>query len=257
MADDLKIEQLLPCPFCGGQPTAYEGKHCSSVKCDNGHAIHEYKPTLAQAIAAWNKRSPVAGNSRDDVREATDELLIIRMAKAIHSESGSDFAFGDIPEADEAYTRYAMAAWSVAAQEMIAGAQALAALTTPATPTPEAPPASTVDDGLREELAALPVRTEILNVDTDERGRQEVRVSIDLRDRILAALSTEADSRGLLREAREALKQARDRLFLVEDFRAGDRNTVPQCEAALELAERRISDIDAHLTTEQEKPDAG
>lgn len=50
---------LLPCPFCGGEPQAYEGKFCSSVKCDNGHAIHEYKPTLHKAIAAWNTRASI------------------------------------------------------------------------------------------------------------------------------------------------------------------------------------------------------
>lgn len=50
------MDILLPCPFCGSDPSAYEGKYVSSVKCDNGHAIHEYKPTLAEAITAWNTR---------------------------------------------------------------------------------------------------------------------------------------------------------------------------------------------------------
>lgn len=70
---------LLPCPFCGGEAASYEGKHCSSVKCDNVHAIHVYQPSLAEAIAAWNQRTPPPSQSEqaDDVallREARDQL---------------------------------------------------------------------------------------------------------------------------------------------------------------------------------------
>lgn len=49
-------QDLLDCPFCGGEPTTYEGTYTSSVKCDNGHAIHVYKPTIAEAVDAWNTR---------------------------------------------------------------------------------------------------------------------------------------------------------------------------------------------------------
>lgn len=50
--------ELLPCPFCGGQPVSYAGRACSSVKCDNWHAVHVYGATLEHAIAAWNTRTP-------------------------------------------------------------------------------------------------------------------------------------------------------------------------------------------------------
>jgi hypothetical protein len=43
--------------------------------------------------------------------------------------------------------------------------------------------------GLAGELERLPIRTEILNVDTGETGAQDVAVPLDLRDRILSALS--------------------------------------------------------------------
>ena len=62
---------LKPCPFCGGEPKWYEGKFCASVKCDNGHAIHEYKPTLIEAIAAWNTRQPTQS---DALREENEQL---------------------------------------------------------------------------------------------------------------------------------------------------------------------------------------
>ena len=65
---------LLPCPFCGGEAATYEGKYCSSVKCDNGHAIHEYKPTLAEAIAAWNTREGLNPEAVADVVAALEAM---------------------------------------------------------------------------------------------------------------------------------------------------------------------------------------
>jgi hypothetical protein len=53
-------------------PNSYEGKVCSSVKCDNGHAIHVYEGSLAEAIAAWNTRADdwqdIATAPRDGTR---------------------------------------------------------------------------------------------------------------------------------------------------------------------------------------------
>ena len=51
-------EALAPCPFCDGDADTYKGRHSSSVKCDNGHAIHVYGDTIDAAITAWNTRPP-------------------------------------------------------------------------------------------------------------------------------------------------------------------------------------------------------
>ena len=48
-------------------------------------------------------------------------------------------------------------------------------------------------EGVAAELAALPVRTEIVNVDTMEKGAQSVEVPLDLRDLILAALKASGE----------------------------------------------------------------
>lgn len=72
MADIPESTKLLPCPFCGGKPTAYEGRYTSSVKCDNGHAMHEYKPTLVEAIAAWNTRAAPPAMDREAVERVRE-----------------------------------------------------------------------------------------------------------------------------------------------------------------------------------------
>lgn len=73
---------LKPCPFCGGEPKWYEGKFCASVKCDNGHAIHEYKPTLIEAIAAWNTRQPIQSDMGIPISDDTwiDEFIAVYVA---------------------------------------------------------------------------------------------------------------------------------------------------------------------------------
>jgi hypothetical protein len=48
--------------------------------------------------------------------------------------------------------------------------------------------------GLVEEVGRIPVRTEIVNVDTGETGAQSVVLSLDLRDRILTALSAKPEA---------------------------------------------------------------
>lgn len=68
--------ELKPCPFCGGEARLY---HCTGmvwewrVACEacnvmvrrNAHKGHDTDPGRADAITAWNTRSP----SRNDVLE--------------------------------------------------------------------------------------------------------------------------------------------------------------------------------------------
>ena len=55
---------LLPCPFCGGDDiqidaNAHEdGRFRFQPWCDDCGARRDGKATLAEAIAAWNKRTP-------------------------------------------------------------------------------------------------------------------------------------------------------------------------------------------------------
>lgn len=63
--------ELLPCPFCGGEADEYEGNYGNGVYCMNcgamvGEPIHlEYRVTervtYEQAIAAWNTRADYHG----------------------------------------------------------------------------------------------------------------------------------------------------------------------------------------------------
>ena len=115
MADIPESTKLLPCPFCGGKPTAYEGRYTSSVKCDNGHAMHEYKPTLVEAIAAWNTRAAPPAMDREAVRldriGAVSERLLRRMrdvarqdgwALAVHGSMTRDLDVVAVPWTDAA-----------------------------------------------------------------------------------------------------------------------------------------------------------
>lgn len=51
-------DQLLPCPFCGGEAQTLGGCPYSLTVCTNcgGRAMGR---TLAEAIAAWNRRGEV------------------------------------------------------------------------------------------------------------------------------------------------------------------------------------------------------
>ena len=60
--------ELLPCPFCGGEamPTltaagGIEWGHVECVERDCG-AVGPTPPTTAEAIAAWNRRTPEKHN---------------------------------------------------------------------------------------------------------------------------------------------------------------------------------------------------
>lgn len=62
------IVELLPCPFCGGTPKILNDPglamyiRCMSCGIDNNRQLQ----TEAQAVAAWNRRSPAALNERGE-----------------------------------------------------------------------------------------------------------------------------------------------------------------------------------------------
>lgn len=54
-----KAEQLLPCPFCGGEASGeFFSQNAWSIFCDKCHASAAMCETKAEAIAAWNTRTP-------------------------------------------------------------------------------------------------------------------------------------------------------------------------------------------------------
>ena len=61
----MKCEELLPCPFCGGEARAWKYSHPSHgeywrVVCNEPSCcISGDRPTEAEAIAAWNTRTPI------------------------------------------------------------------------------------------------------------------------------------------------------------------------------------------------------
>ena len=61
MSDKTKVEPL-PCPFCGREPTTYQGVKWAIVRC--GHctdkrdvACYSESNTMINAIAKWNMRA--------------------------------------------------------------------------------------------------------------------------------------------------------------------------------------------------------
>lgn len=84
MADEEKVSELLPCPFCGEHPVADD----HSIWCPNGACwgpIVENYDNLTDAIAAWNRRTPtpVTEDVGDWVmvpREPTEAMLAAALA---------------------------------------------------------------------------------------------------------------------------------------------------------------------------------
>ncbi len=56
-----RVDELKPCPFCGGKAISWTFTECgfarSSVHCDDCN-IRYYRRTEAEAIEAWNTRTP-------------------------------------------------------------------------------------------------------------------------------------------------------------------------------------------------------
>jgi Lar family restriction alleviation protein len=92
--------ELLPCPFCGDHAeTDYIPEHHSyAIECYSiGCAARVIKETAEDAIAAWNRRQPVARTRLTPytLRE------IIKKLNANHDEEG--WNFGDLVREVEAY----------------------------------------------------------------------------------------------------------------------------------------------------------
>lgn len=53
------MEELLRCPFCGGEATIGDGENGRNywVLCDKCHAETDFYCTKQEAIAAWNRRA--------------------------------------------------------------------------------------------------------------------------------------------------------------------------------------------------------
>lgn len=89
-------------------------------------------------------------------------------------------------------------------------------------------------DSLKAALEALPVRTEIINVDTGEKGRQSVELPLELRDAILAALRASTDAAPVA----GALRQLAVYLQNISVSLPG--NAMPCCSAYIRDAQKLI-----------------
>ena len=80
-----KVDELLPCPFCGGEPFVEpknpktEGDAWTRISCQNGECyvsasvrINADNSHYAQAAEAWNARTPTPPS--DDLRAAMEAL---------------------------------------------------------------------------------------------------------------------------------------------------------------------------------------
>lgn len=57
------MEELKPCPFCGGRANCYQGEDWTVnpfpffVRCDDCKAETQHCSKIEYAIAAWNRRA--------------------------------------------------------------------------------------------------------------------------------------------------------------------------------------------------------
>lgn len=64
MSEQQTTEGLLKCPFCGGRPIINWEESCNLqhdhnyVSCADCDADSKWCPTPAEAVAAWNRRTP-------------------------------------------------------------------------------------------------------------------------------------------------------------------------------------------------------
>lgn len=78
-------EALLPCPHCGSQPTIFEpnGDLVALVKCLNKCNLGVSHPKTSEAIAAWNRRAPMA--SGPEARVETKASPCVASRRAAHA----------------------------------------------------------------------------------------------------------------------------------------------------------------------------
>jgi len=56
--DKTQVEQLLPCPLCGGEAIYIGAKVFHNVKCLDCGTLSGTNGAKAETIAAWNRRVP-------------------------------------------------------------------------------------------------------------------------------------------------------------------------------------------------------
>lgn len=233
--------EMRECPFCDG-PTTFLPSSIGARMVR--HEGRPHCPVVGAAITAeqWNQRAD--GNNRP-TPSPRDAPLIIRMAKAIHAVSGCEFAWGEIPDVDDGFLRYAQAAWNEAANEMLDARAALASL----------PPVSELADEIAEELGNLaPPACYPSEITTDDR-RTARAVRLFQTDaakaaHIIAAYRTaiEAALRSTARTEQEIVAALTGAL---ETILAGEFNCSPHQRfmAAQGVAKRTLAKVGAYKTT--------
>jgi len=89
--DDAKNDELLPCPFCGGEAEVLRGIMVRDyvVSCTNCAALIELEcDEMSDAIAVWNRRTPSPATEWEP--DANDWAMLIRFAWA-GFESGAQY----------------------------------------------------------------------------------------------------------------------------------------------------------------------
>lgn len=69
--------KLKPCPFCGSThiEVEQEPERCWRVRCIHCWALSQTDTNEADAIAAWNRRSPAPAEDGEGVREALVDIV--------------------------------------------------------------------------------------------------------------------------------------------------------------------------------------
>lgn len=85
------MQELKPCPFCGGMPEINQRGDACGVFCNCNFTSHmqTYGGNEAEAVKRWNTRTPVRESS-DDVIDALQRIVNLMEAQTQHSKLYDD-----------------------------------------------------------------------------------------------------------------------------------------------------------------------
>jgi Lar family restriction alleviation protein len=86
--EHLSNEELLPCPFCGGNAVLFDDNGPFLVECETCRAASGRSPYPNKAIAAWNSRA-----MRPDWRDAEKEKPTIGKTVIVYGSERIALAF--------------------------------------------------------------------------------------------------------------------------------------------------------------------
>jgi Lar family restriction alleviation protein len=76
MSEKTQMQELKPCPFCGGKPSVQADGGCHNYVLCDGCFAESPAGAVAEAIAAWNTRTPQPTDAASTEAHAKLDALI-------------------------------------------------------------------------------------------------------------------------------------------------------------------------------------